>query len=46
MPLSRKSDVVFVTNDSDALFLGVYACALDSNRNWHYNYEATLTLPQ
>ena len=39
--LQKNSDVVFVANHSDVLFHAVYGCALDSNRNWYYNYEAT-----
>ena len=31
--------MVLVANDSDVLFLGGYACALDKSRNWFYNYE-------
>ena len=38
--LQESKNVVLVANDSDVLFLGGYACALDKSRNWFYNYEA------
>ena len=32
---------MIVANDSDVLFLGAYACALDKSRRWFYNYEGS-----
>ena len=37
--LQGSQNVVIVANDSDVLFLGSYACALDKSRRWYYNYE-------
>ena len=34
-----ESNVVISANDSDVLFLGTYACALDAQRKWHFNYQ-------
>ena len=38
--LEGASNVVLCANDSDVFILGTYACALDNNRNWFFNYEA------
>ena len=35
-----ESNVVISANDSDVLFLGTYACALDAKRKWHFNYQS------
>ena len=37
--LQGKNDVVIVANDTDVLFLGAYACALDESKKWFVNYE-------
>ena len=35
-----ESNVVISANDSDILFLGTYACALDAKRKWYFNYQS------
>ena len=37
--LQGTTNVVLVANDTDMLFLGAYACALDKSRRWFLNYE-------
>ena len=39
--LQGTKNVVIVANDSDVLFLGAYACALDKSSRWFYNYEGS-----
>ena len=36
--LQGTTKVVLVANDTDVLFLGAYACALDKSRRWFLNY--------
>ena len=38
--LQGANSVVISANDSDVFFLGTYACALDKNRNWYFDYQS------
>ena len=38
--LQGANSVVISANDSDVFFLGTYACALDKNRKWYFNYQS------
>ena len=37
--LQGSNKVIISANDSDVFFLGIYACSLDLNRHWFFNYQ-------